>query len=108
MLTEHERQFMDLFLREGSLHDYEGRALRASWARGIVYEHYVKLYPFYEETWRTRGSYPITFLRSRKTPIFVVPGIPKKGWRLGLLNWNLSLLPDDGTHPDRFHPHRVA
>jgi hypothetical protein len=58
MLLEAERQFMDLFLREGFTHDYEGHAHRASWAKGIVYDHYVKLYPFYEETWETLGEWP--------------------------------------------------
>jgi hypothetical protein len=58
MLSEHERQFMDLFLREGFMHDYEGHAHQASWAKGIVYDHYVKLYPFYEEAWRVLGEWP--------------------------------------------------
>jgi hypothetical protein len=58
MLTEHERRFMDLYLREGFTHDYEGRAHRDSWARGITYDHYVRLYPFYEEAWRTLGEWP--------------------------------------------------
>ncbi len=58
MLLEAERQFMDLFLREGFTHDYEGHAHRVSWAKGIVYDHYVKLYPFYEATWETLGEWP--------------------------------------------------
>ena len=55
MLMEAERQFMDLFLREGFTHDYQGHAHQASGAKGIVYDHYVRLYPFYEETWSRVG-----------------------------------------------------
>ena len=58
MLTECERQFMDLFLREGFRHEYEGHAHRSAQARGIVYDHFVRLYPFYEETWRVLGEWP--------------------------------------------------
>jgi hypothetical protein len=58
MLTDHERRFMDLYLREGFLHDYDGRAHRASRAKGIVYDHYVRLYPFYQEAWRLLGEWP--------------------------------------------------
>ncbi len=58
MLTECERQFMDLFLREGFGQDYEGHAHRAARARGIVYDHFVRLYPFYEDAWRMLGEWP--------------------------------------------------
>jgi hypothetical protein len=58
MLTEHERQFMDLFLREGFTHDYDGHAHQASWAKNIVYDDYVRLYPFYQEEWKLRGGWP--------------------------------------------------
>jgi hypothetical protein len=58
MLTEHERRFMDLYLREGFTQDYEGHAHRASREKGIVYDHYVRLYPFYEEAWRCLGEWP--------------------------------------------------
>jgi hypothetical protein len=58
MLTEHERRFMDLYLREGFTHDYEGHAHRASRAKGIVYDDYVRLYPSYEEAWRLLGEWP--------------------------------------------------
>ena len=58
MLTESERQFMDLFLREGFNHDYEGNAHKLSWAKDIVYDHYVQLYPFYEEIWKLIEDWP--------------------------------------------------
>lgn len=58
MLTKHERQFMDLFLREGFTQDDDGHAHRSSRARGIVYDDFVRLYPFYEETWRVLGKWP--------------------------------------------------
>jgi hypothetical protein len=58
MLTDHERRFMDLYLREGFTHDYEGHAHRASWVKGIGYDHYVRLYPFYKETWQHLGEWP--------------------------------------------------
>jgi hypothetical protein len=58
MLTESERRFMDRYLREGFLHDYEGPAHQASWAKGIVYDDYVRLYPFYQEAWRLLGDWP--------------------------------------------------
>ena len=58
MLTPHERQFMDLWLREEYTHDYEGHAQRASRDRGITYDQFVELYPFYQDAWKLIGQWP--------------------------------------------------
>jgi hypothetical protein len=57
MLSQAERQFMDLYLREGFTHDYEGHAHRASRERGISYDHFVELYPYYQEAWKFVGEW---------------------------------------------------
>jgi hypothetical protein len=49
---------MDLWLREGYTHDYEGHAQTTSRERGITYDHYVELYPFYPEAWKPIGQRP--------------------------------------------------
>jgi hypothetical protein len=58
MLSQAERQFMDLYLREGFTHDYEGHAHRVASERGITYDHFVELYPFYQEAWKLIGQWP--------------------------------------------------
>lgn len=58
MLNQAERLFMDLYLREGFTHDYEGHAHRAALMRGITYDDFVELYPFYREAWKLIGQWP--------------------------------------------------
>ena len=56
-LTSHERQFMDLYIREMHLGDYDGHAHRLSDERGITYNHYTQLEPAYMEYWGGAGNW---------------------------------------------------
>lgn len=58
MLTIEEREFMDLYVREEFLHDYQGYAQTLSRDRGILYDHYAKMWPSYMEAWNLRGGFP--------------------------------------------------
>jgi hypothetical protein len=83
-LTEHERRFMDLHLREMHLGQNDGHAHRLSRERGITYDHYLRLEPAYLEYW------------------------------VGASNWGgpYSPLPDDPTPPypwaSSFQPDKTA
>ncbi len=56
-LLPQERQFMDLYIREMHLGNYEGHAHRLSDERGINYEHFTQLEPFYMEYWGGAGNW---------------------------------------------------
>lgn len=47
--TRDERQFMDLYIREMHLGQYDGDAHRLSDERGITYDHHTPLEPAYME-----------------------------------------------------------
>jgi hypothetical protein len=51
LLTVNERQFMDLYIREMHLGQYDGHAHRLSDERGITYDHFARLEPAYMEYW---------------------------------------------------------
>jgi hypothetical protein len=58
LLTNNERQFMDLYIREMHLgHSQDGRAHLLSESRGITYDHYVQLESFYMEYWGGAGNW---------------------------------------------------
>jgi len=58
MLTVAERQFMDLYVREGFTHDYNGHANSISKAIGITYDHFATLWKYYKVAWETVGEWP--------------------------------------------------
>lgn len=53
-LTREEREFYDVWFREDCYRtgDY---ATKLSHSRGIGYNHYARMYPFYIETWKVLG-----------------------------------------------------
>ena len=56
MLTTAEREFYDVWFREDC--GFEATyATPLSHKRGITYDHYARMYPFYVETWRTIGEW---------------------------------------------------
>jgi hypothetical protein len=60
MLTTAEREFYDVWFREDC--GFEATyATPLSHERGITYDHYAKMYPFYVETWRRIGEWPDGF-----------------------------------------------
>ena len=60
MLTIAEREFYDVWFREDCGHK-STYATSLSHERGITYDHYAKLWPFYVATWRTIGEWPDGF-----------------------------------------------
>jgi hypothetical protein len=54
MLIEAEREFYDVWFNE-NCRQTAGYATLASRERGITYNHYARMYPFYYETWKTLG-----------------------------------------------------
>ncbi len=56
-LLPHERQFMDLYIREMHLGQNAGHAHRLSWERGITCQHFLRLEPAYMEYWGGAGNW---------------------------------------------------
>ena len=56
MLTTQEREYMDLYVREEFTHDYHGYAQELARGRGIVYDHFARMWPFYMKTWDQLGG----------------------------------------------------
>lgn len=71
MLTTAEREFMDLYVKEEFTHDYHGYAQELARGRGIVYDHFARLYPFYIEEWDRLGG-----LQEELSPIPANPTPP--------------------------------
>lgn len=60
MLTTAEREFYDVWFREDC--GFEANyATPLSQERGITYDHYARMYPYYIEAWRTIGEWPDGF-----------------------------------------------
>ena len=57
MLTQHERQFLDLYYREGFLLE-NGHAHQEAQKKGITYDHCAALWHSYKETRAADGSGP--------------------------------------------------
>lgn len=60
MLTTGEREFYDVWFREDCGHPAT-YAIPLSRERGITYDHYARMYPYYVATWRTLGEWPDGF-----------------------------------------------
>jgi hypothetical protein len=54
MLTTEEREFYDVWFNEDCSH-LLGYATTVSRERGITYDHYSRMWPFYHETWQAIG-----------------------------------------------------
>ena len=58
MLTTQEREYMHLYVGEEFTHDYHGYAQELARGRGIVYDHFARMWPFYMKNVGSIGRYP--------------------------------------------------
>jgi hypothetical protein len=80
MLTAQEREFYDVWLREDC--GYPARyATPLSYSRGITYDHYARMWPFYVQTWHTIREWLDGFPPIPPNPTLLVPGHRKKPWK---------------------------
>jgi hypothetical protein len=83
-LTDREREFMDLWVRASFMHDYDSYAMTTTKSLGITYNHFARMYPFYQETWKATGEWPDAFPPIPENPVPPCPWPSKEAMEVRL------------------------